>query len=409
MGEYELITPTKLKVNKNPTGLWDLSEDVIPLQPIEAWGQGNEFTALAVYNHPSGKEFYVRKKGETEGILSEDADPVTIYGTTDEIVVPSRHLYTVLKGETIWEIARRLKCDPMELMENNGIDDHQSVKEGDVLLMPHPRPEARNIRYETDGYPKKMHVSHEHGTHKVAFGKAVKHEDLIPVSRHYKYQTTVEIVKKAYVPIGDQTYGFYMDGLAAKTGQAIGFIQGHLTDGESLLEPDVIKPAVLPVVTDTLIEEARKKLAELQEPPEVVDTELEFETRSPWRTTFVRFEDDPRHYVLKDDYIIVDYDERRRSLAKLQYSEVWCEGAFIGPDGHEYYRPVRDQGSYHWYGIPPKMLDYYKDVFSIEVEPYERVLAHLPLTPSMKAFDVLARNVSSVRRLRIGYDKLKHK
>ena len=50
-------------------------------------------------------------------------------------VLNPRHpeTYVVQKGDTLWDIAREHKVDPLALMKDNGLSRHSRIKPGDVI------------------------------------------------------------------------------------------------------------------------------------------------------------------------------------------------------------------------------------------------------------------------------------
>lgn len=329
-------------------------------------------------------------------------DPESPDGSTSK----PEYQYTWVRGDTIWEVARNaavVRMDAVELLEHNSmtVEEAGSIQPGTIIHLTAPRDlgDRRTITYDIDGYPKIMHVSHELGTQKIAFADA----RMLPVSRHYKHKANVEIVAKAHVPIGDGVYGFYMDAWAlgtyketGKVAHAIGFNHSHLTEGE-YVEPTILEePEVVLQRVDEIIEELEEEMKE-----ERINYDV-------WKETYRDF---PviKHSLLKDTLLIHDLDARHPDRLRSKYDEIVTTGVFTGPDGNEYERPPRSSTSYHWYGIPPHMLEPEAEVYNTNLELYEKVAMRQPLTLAEKTFEVFARNVTELRRLKVGYDKFKHK
>lgn len=334
-------------------------------------------------------------------------DPIgyAIY-TTPELnkrsVSKPEYQYTWVTGDTIWEVGRRLHLDPVELLEHNDITVEQAgdIKPGTVIHLTAPRSlgDRDAITYDTEGYPKKMHVSHELGTHKIGFGKAKKSEDLLPVSRHYKYHENIEIVQKAHVPVGDEIYGFYMDALAVKSKQAMGFNHSHLTEGEW------VEPEVLPEI-ETILDAPDEVLQvpfEVVEAPEPMEVEPE-PNYNDWRTTYLPFINGNRLYVFKRNFAVRDYENPENREYFFRNDEIELTGTFIGEEGMKYGRLVRKENHFDWKCVPMSkvILEPYEEVYNTKLELHEKVAANLPITATERMFDSLARNAAILARKKI--------
>lgn len=405
---YEVITPVDLVTKAELTYLWDISIDE-PLA-IEGWGKSTNFTALGIYRHLTA-DFYVKEIGDKSGIRCTDVEQPVI-DTEDEVNISSRYLYTVLKGETIWEIARRLGYDPLQLMEDNGIDNYRQLQPGEAILLPHPRDVPTDtVTYEIFNEPRKMHVSKQEGTRKFSFGNVKQVTDLFFTGPIAKYEKNLTILGMAHVPIGTDDYKYYIDLTAYKDGKltyAIGYNHTHLADGyvEKSAPP-------IPVFIEETVEQAFALLGEPQVMPMEfidipVDTEVEFDpekNKNQFKSTVAYFKDtngDPerRHYcaylpVERDDIWMYEYSGIRppRKINKLW--EGLCDATFLVGD-EVYVRPMFDTEVELWFGIPERYVKLYSEVYADVTLP-ERVAARLPLSRQESAWAEFSRRVAKYR------------
>ena len=77
----------------------------------------------------------------------------------------------------------------------------------------------------------------------------------------------------------------------------------------------------------------------------------------------------------------------------------------------KYGRLVRGENHFHWKCVPMSkiILQPYEEVYNTKLEFIEKVATRQPLSVSEKTFEVFARNVTELRRLKVGYDKFKIK
>jgi len=150
-------------------------------------------------------------------------------------------IYTWVKYDNIWEVARRLGLRVVELLEHNGIEDPDAIKPGDVLHLPVPRviEVEQPIRIEPLLEPRPMHPVRD-TIRKWSFGYAHTVEDLRETGPTYASDANIDVLAIAHVPLRGIITDFYMERVALgdylKTGRVrytIGFKPEELADGHT--------------------------------------------------------------------------------------------------------------------------------------------------------------------------------
>lgn len=350
-----------------------------------------EVKEAGVYGIPVSYTIYGKKTRQQERAKSQ----------------PFNKFYTVLQGgESAWEIARKLKTPAIELIEHNDFEDSEHIPGGSKIRLPYPIPvaEQAEVTYEVFDNPRPMHVSIEGGTRKFLFGNVKEWADLRFTGSLLKQNASLNIIAIARVPVGEEIASYYMEASALgdfyNTGRVnltVGFNHSHLSDGH-IEQPEI---PVQPIVMERLIEVVEEKLEAIKEPEPI--------NYDAWKETYKAFETGDKLSILKGNLTIHDLDDRHPPRYKEYPDEIVTTGTFTGPDGLEYERPPRSPTSYHWYGIPSNMLEPESEVYNTNLELYEKVAARLPLSLPEKTFEVFARNVMGVRRLKVGYNKFRGK
>jgi LysM repeat protein len=325
-------------------------------------------------------------------------------------------IYTVLKGERLFDIARKLGMTEQDIIDHNDLPDPYNLRVGTQLHLPvaqvvEKKPE---ITYEYYDTPQEMYVSRPGGAQKWHFGTHDTVKDIVSGSGVYEQGDIIQVYAKATVPVGDETWAYYMDSLAvgdAKlTGRVkytIGFAHSDLTDG-------------IPVDTPAeVVEEAIEQTIAAVEPAPVV-TVPEFDEVLPhpnqWRSTFVRWHE-PTTYIVDlpkdEDEIIIRDLEGQRPAKRIKDGGHYVFGGEFWKDGVQYYRPLQaiEADPPIWYGIPAEVLKSEDEVYSTEVELADRLaLRSSKLTTIEKyAIPALARTSLSYERLKLYGRKLTNK
>lgn len=321
----------------------------------------------------------------------------------------SEYVYIWVLYDNIWEVARRLGLEATKLMEHNDITDPSAIEPGATLHLYAPRKmsDERHVTYELFDEPRHMHISHVPGTQRIAFNNARKWSDLEPDGRFFPYRTNLVMVALAHVPIGkDEMAAYYLDAWALghfkETGNVaytVGFNHTHLSNGR------YVEITTTPEQVPELEPEEVAEINYVPEEPEFLILPEPEEVEVDWRTTYKAFER-PERYVAQTPMIVQDLDGRRTGKPVYKNDEVVLTGVFL-KDGEEYGRPPRSETSYHWYGVPMKKVIPYKELYNTHLDLIEKVATRQPLSTPEKAFEIFARNVSQVTRLRVKYDTYK--
>lgn len=323
--------------------------------------------------------------------------------------------YTLLKGETLWSVAKKLGLKSKELIEHNGVDDPNTIQEGFTLHLPFARPPEQEplIEYEILDKPRPMHISFEGGTKKFSFSNTKDWRDVKTTGPTYPENANVDIVAIARVPIQNEVGTFYMDNTAlgnySETGRVqftIGFNHTHLADGY-VEKP---KPVVKPVVKAAL-----QKSKDQPEPgvATLPTTELDMSEPDPdvdpniWKTTYVSL-DKPHKYVSNEAMWIHDLDGKRPDRELFKNQDVFVAGTFI-KDDVLYGRPTGAVKNALWYGVPMSNLIDEDELYNTEVSLAERtVMSHGRLSLTEQYVTVpLSRLLSQGVRVKTWFNKTK--
>lgn len=322
--------------------------------------------AAGVYGQPSGWASYVLYEDEEPEEIEEVEQPKP--GTT----------YKVLRGgESVWDIARKLKVDGMsgkDLADHNSVDPHQKVPEGTVLHLPIALPEKepeKQVEFEFMDEPMLMHVAKPGGTTKFAFGHVKKWTDIKPASKKYQQNTNVEVVATALVPIHEDgsTAKYYMEATdidpeTEKVRWMTGFNHSHLVEGAV----EAVKPAPKPELSNQLsivekaLEEAQKEPEQLPEPE--IDLAMQRNPDDQWKTSIMPLYTDKRavSYIFNEDVEVHELAGVRgpKTIKAERGAQICCT---IWKDGVEYALPTLHETTGLLFGIPMDKLRLEDDDF----------------------------------------------
>ncbi len=309
--------------------------------------------------------------------------------------------YTVLKGgESLWQIARKLKIDATELIEHNDITTPTHLSAGTVLHLPIVREikEAKVITYELLDSVTPMHVSKPGGTRKQGFGNIKRWTDVESTGPIYAENQNVTIVAIAHVPIaegdGEVEAAYYMDSIAlgeyedtGKVAYTIGFNHSHLSPGR-VEEVKVSKPVEESKIAETIQKAAEALAAPIPPPAPPPEPPLVDPYPNKWKSTFVPFPNGPVTYLYKEDMVVHDIDQRRQSKQKYKLHDVDIAGTFVGPDDVVYGRPVGAVQPGYWYGVPMDALDLERPVYNTDIPLAERkAMKQNKMAPQLTAME----------------------
>lgn len=284
----------------------------------------------------------------------------------------AERVYEWVKYDNIWEVAHRLGLDAKQLMEHNGIDSPENLQPGDKLHLYADRKLSKDpvVRYELLPAPLPMHVSVVSGTHKFLFGNIKRWEDLSHTGPLVKFNTNVDIVAIAHVPIGTEVATYFMEASAlgdyAATGRVEvprGFNHTHLTTGhiDTTKAPAPVLVEALPAAINILTEPE----APLPDFAEEEDEDDSLYGPNTWKSTYEPF---PTSlvYRYKRNTEVFDLDGLRGPKLWPKGREELIAGRFWKADQeghvHEYYRPY---GVKYWFGINPEALE----LISLPLDP----------------------------------------
>lgn len=152
--------------------------------------------------------------------------------------------YKWKKGDSIYDIARRMNVDVEKLKTFNEIESLDELEPGIVIYKPVSKTvPQREIRYEFLAAPVDYHINKQNGAKKWRFGGAPCTWEEITSTGFYPFNTNVRIVAVAYVPIDDVEdpkleAAYFMDSIAVgeyhSTGRityTVGFMHSDLDEG----------------------------------------------------------------------------------------------------------------------------------------------------------------------------------
>ena len=312
---------------------------------------------------------------------------------------PTRNYVVLSGGESAYQIAIKLGINSADLIDHNELEDPANVPEGTILHLPVALP-AKEVPAQTViellDRPKKMHVSKEGGTRKLAFGNAKTLGDISATGPTYAENTNVMILAVAHVPLTEEgqqvSAAYYMEALAlgdyVHTGRVaweIGFNHSHLEDGhvDKIKPPVAVRPEIQEqlakmeleqkITADALVEGEQQHKPEptLEEKIAVMEADqLAHPERYPslFKTTYKAFEDGPVVYVADQDMVVHDLEGKRPTRMLPRLKGVKITGTFEKTDEEGniilYGRPLRGENSWHWYGIPMDLLTPEEELFN---------------------------------------------
>ena len=357
--------------------------------------------------------------------------PVIVESAPEIVAAPDpERTYTVLSGERIFDISRKLDIPSQDLIEHNGIKDPYDLPAGLQLHLPIPVPlpaPAPKPTYKVFDDPRTMHITRQGGAQKWMFGNSKTVDDIVSGSGIYPENKEVRIVAEVRVPIDGETWSYYMDELAigdyrtsGKVRYTIGFACGDLTPGKSpkpsaekLSQPTKeqieqvlasIEPLPVPAVKAPEPEPIRLHEADevLLSPNRWKGTYEPFVDRWNRETTITHIVDLPGD---QDEIMVHDCDQKRPSKRLRDTGHYPIAGTFV-KDGVEYGRPLQSvqcsPEMRNWYGIPMSVLKTEQEMYDTTVDlPTKLAIRHSSLTPTEKyIIPGLAMTRLSVERLK---------
>lgn len=357
-----------------------------------------EIKEAGPYGTPISHAVYARTKGEPpRKIKLTDAD---------------RYYNVVKGGESITEIARKLKIPRIELLDHNQDDiaDPSHIPEGAKLHLPYPiaAPQIRLVRYELLDEPQAMHTVKN--TRKWNFGNAQTWDDM-NTTGYYPQNRNVTILAVAYVPLTENGQeieaAYYLDGHSLGDYISTGRVRYTTGYSHSDLAPGHADKSTPPPVAEKAIALTPEKLeAKKSEIAQLVATEA---ARNPSKyPNFFKSTYQPEAEFVEctvvlpegQDYILVeDYDpEASHNPVKLRHGrEIFIAGTFEH-GGATYGRPAIEKdgelvASRHWYGIPMDCLvsnhELYNELEKRKLTWFERAFERVLRTaysPSVQNF-----------------------
>jgi hypothetical protein len=256
-----------------------------------------------------------------------------------------------------------------------------------------------------------MHVIVAEGVKKFSFANVQKWEDLSVTGPTYPFNSNVEIVAAAQVPLGDDLATYYMDALALGTGFAesgrpdftVGFNHSQLAEGFV----DVAKAPIPPerqrrlqVLIQSHNDSPSPELATLPTTEidyQTVEAEAEF---NKWKSTYVAFESGPQLFVAKESLWVQDHSGRRADKELKSHHEVLIAGTFI-KDDLVFGRPQAAVKNFLWYGVPMVNLISEEELYNTDIPLADRAaLPHGRLSLSERGVVALAQVISQTTRLK---------
>lgn len=326
----------------------------------------------------------------------------------------SDRLYVVLKGERIYDISRKLKIPAADLIEHNQIDDPYNLPVGLKLHLPVPVEfQKAQPTYQVYDEPQLMHISRAGGAQKWFFGNVTTVEDIISGSGMYPENKEVYIAGVATVPVGAETFAYYMDGLAMgdyrKTGlvkYTIGFSWADLTVGNAPAQPVQEVPA-------NIAEQIQATIAAIEAPePEQPAPKPTLETLpnpNKWKSTYLPFQA-PTTYIVdlpdgEEEIIVYDQDGRKPQKRLRDTGHYIMVGTFW-KDGVEYLRPLQsvqgERDQHNWYGIPRDSMKTEAEMYNTQLDYPSKVgLHHSSLTATERYL------IPRFALTQLSYDRLK--
>jgi hypothetical protein len=279
------------------------------------------------------------------------------------------------------------------------------------------------IHYELFDQPQKMHVNVPEGIKKFSFANVHRWEDLSVTGPTYPFNSNVEVVAKAKVPIGDEVAVYYMDALALGSdfynsgmpAYTIGFNHSQLEDGFVYPpKPELTAERVkkLEIIMEEAAEQPSPELAAL--PTTLLDYREEPTKWSEVRSTYVAYEDGPRLFIFDESMFVHDYSGRRSDKEVFANDAVKIAGTVI-IEGESYGVPVGAIKNSLGYAIPMSNLisdrELHKELHG-EQEPLPMRLGspNPRLSFSERYVTVpLAKAISQTSRLKMHLSKNKNK
>lgn len=334
-------------------------------------------------------------------IDAEERDPVG----DEHIKTALESLYTWVKYDNIYSVARRLGFTVEELLEHNDIDDPASIKPGDRLHLPIPRDLSKqeNFSVEVLDDPVQMHVTHEGGCKKWGFSGMRKWSDAVSAG-FFPEHANITILAIAHVPIEEDDgskaeAAYYLDSvsigdykISGMLRWATGFIWQDLAPGKYVLpEPAPVAQVALERQAAIEADLEEKRLAAAQE--EARDTLVEKKlddmqengvmpndfkaTLQPLDPPILCVIDIPPHIGefdsnVNERYIRVHDFEGNRPFKRLFHGQEIQVSSFFQFDGATYGRPAAAAKNSLWYGIPAEVLLRDDDLYNINIDAESR-------------------------------------
>lgn len=350
--------------------------------------------------------------------IDEAMEEIITEEIEEQILQPGTY-YIWVKDDNIWEVARRLRFKPVELMEHNDYRSAQEIKPGDILHLPEPRriKALPPIRYEMLPEPRDMHVINPKGAKKWSFGNIRNWQDFHSQG-WFPMGTNVHIAAVANVPVDDEEKpmaGFYLDRLSVgddfqTTGYprfTVGFrwtdLATGVTETHSIpVATDPPPPEPKKIEVDKPLEEKTMDVAPSQLAPDFDPAIVERRLEAVEREGLNKFKDEyepfptpvpciamlPDNVGQIDSRAVIDnepnphyetrfiwveeFSHRRPHRRLYQHQELDIAGHFE-VDDTVYLRPQMAAINGYWFGIPAEYLQTQATVYNDEVDAETRV------------------------------------
>jgi LysM repeat protein len=316
-----------------------------------------------------------------EAVTPHPIRPLPVNHTKSKATSEPKHgsTYTMLKDDTIWEVARRYNFSAQELIEHNDITDPVHLPIGYVVHFPTPvAMEIEDpIRYELLAEIKTMHISKPGGAGKWSFGNVKEWNDFTS-SGHFPEGTNLQIVAIAHVPVGKETAAYYMDALAlgdyahsGRVAYTVGYSWRDVADGLMPASKAIPAPPAEPVVE---IPAEEPKLSP-----------------NAYKGSYQPFTK-PVLYTVKETMKVYELDGRRPTKTVYSNDEYDISGTFT-KDDIIYARPTLAAQSFYWFGIPMDNLIPNEELYNTKLDLPDRAALH-KLSFQERMVDRMGRLVS---------------
>ena len=315
---------------------------------------------------------------------AEERDPVS--GDTADTALES--LYTWVKYDNIYSVARRLGFGVEELLEHNDISDPATIKPGDTLHLPIPRDlkKQETFTVEVLDEPIQMHIVKYGGCKKWGFAGMNKWSDAVSAG-FFPENANITILAIAHVPVEEDDgskseAAYYIDAVSlgdyTTSGMlkwATGFIWQDLAEGKYMppapaqvaqaalahqkaMEVELEEKSLLSAqeeARDTLVD---KKIDDMEEGIMPNDFKTTLQVVQPPVSCLIDIPTGIGEYDSKvgERYIRVHDFEGNRPFKRLFNGQVIRISSFFEFDGALYGRPDAAAKNGLWYGVPAEAL-----------------------------------------------------